>query len=124
MKAIKDLYTVTHALALAAVNANTTGAVIDFANCDENLIEFQFGTRTDGVTTPSLVDSPDGVTYTAVPATSIIGSLAPAATGVNQKISYDGPNRYVKPVLTVVGATTGVIAGVNVITKPRKMPAP
>lgn len=124
MKSIKDLYSVSHPLALAPVSATTTGSVIDFANIEQNLIEFQFGVRTDGQTVPSLVDSPDGVTFTAVPATSIIGTLSPAVSNVCQKISYDGPNRYVKPVLTSTGATTGVVAGVNVVAKPRRQPAP
>ena len=124
MKAIKDLYTLTHPLPLAPVNATVTGAVIDFAGIEENLIEFQFGVRTDGATTPSLTDSPDNVTYTPVPATSIVGALGAAVTSVNQKCSYIGANRYVKPVLTSVGATTGVVAGVNVVAKPRKQAAP
>lgn len=124
MKAIKDLYTVFHPLPLAPVSATTTSGVIDFANVEENLIEFQFGVRTDGVTVPSLVDSPDGVTFTAVPAIFVIGTLSPAVSGVSQKCSYDGPNRYVKAVLTSNGATTGVVAGVNVVVKPRKQPAP
>lgn len=124
MKAIKDLYTIFHPLPLAPVSATTTSAAIDFANVEENLIEFQFGLRTDGITVPSLVDSPDGVAYTAVPAIFVIGSLTPAASNVSQKCSYDGPNRFVKAVLTSTGATTGVVAGVNVVAKPRKQPAP
>ena len=123
MKAIKDLYTVSHPLALAPVSATTTSPVIDFANIEENLIEFQFGVRTDGVTVPSLVDSPDGITFSPV-TTTLIGTLSPAASNVNQKVSYEGPNRYVKAVLTSTGATTGVVAGVNVVAKPRKQPAP
>lgn len=124
MKAIKDLYTITHPLALAPVSATVTSTAIDFAGAEENLIEFQFGVRTDGATTPSLTDSPDNITYTAVPSTNIVGALSAAVSGVNQKCSYIGPSRYVKAVLTSVGATTGVVAGVNVVSKPRKQAAP
>ena len=104
--------------------ATTSSAAIDFQGAEENAIEFQVGVRTDGVTTPSLSDSPDGVTYTAVPAANIVGSLSPLASNVNQKVSYVGPYRWVKAVLTSAGATTGVVVGVNVITKPRRQPAP
>lgn len=125
MKAIAALYSAIASIPPKANLVTLNGNAIDFANTEENMIIFNPGVITDGVHTPSLQDSPDNVTWTNVLANYQIGVLAPLASNTVQKVAYIGPNRYVRPVITVTGApATGGVYSVNAMTKPRKQPAP
>lgn len=83
------------------------------------------GTITDGSHAVTLEDSPDSSVWTAVPAANIQGSLPTIVAADDDKvfeIGYIGNQRYLRPVITTTGATTGGIVGANVLlgfpTKP------
>ena len=89
--------------------ATTNGSTVDTAGFDSITFDFNFGVITDGTHTPSLQDSPDGATWTAVPAANLVGALANGVSNTIQKVGYIGPQPYVRAVTTVAGATTGGI---------------
>lgn len=88
---------------------------------------FEFGAWTDGTFTPSLEDSPDNSTYTAVTAGNLLGTLtavtSTAGQNAIQRAAYVGTQRYVKAIVTVSSATTGAIVGVTALGGyPRNLP--
>lgn len=126
MKALANIYTVTPSVPPIAVTSTKTGTAIDLANCIENVVLFNFGLWTDGTHTPSLTYSGTAGgagTYTACAAADIVGTASAvsstATAAAAQKLSYIGPYRYIKPLITVAGATTGAVASVQGITKLR-----
>lgn len=132
MKALTNIYSVQVGWAPVAVAATKTSSAIDFANAIENLIMIIPGLWTDGTSyTYSLTYSGTAGgagTYTAgVAGTDYVGTLAvvssTATSTTPQKIAYIGPYQYVKIVATVVGATTGAIAAVIALIRPRKQNA-
>lgn len=124
LRAIRDVYDVSQAIAPRAITATITGTAVDLANCNDCLIAVLPGVWTDGTHTPSLTDSDDNTTYAAVAAADLVGAFAAiTATGTAvQKVSYIGSKRYIKPVWTVATGTTGMLAAVEVLTKTRKQP--
>lgn len=101
------------------VTATITGAGADLAGYDGALIEFNFGAITDGTHTPSVEDSPDNSTWTAVDASLLVGSLTEVTSssggGAVQSVGYIGGQRYVRSVVTVAGATDGGIYGSTIV---------
>jgi hypothetical protein len=122
MKAIKDLYDISASLAPAARTASANGSAIDLANYLENMVVFAPGTITDGTHTPKLQESADNSSWSDVAAADQVGTLAALASNTIQKVSYIGRRRYIRAVVTVAGATTGGVYGVNVTLKGRKQP--
>ncbi len=125
-KAIVNLYTISVGWAPIAVTATKTGAAVDLANTNENVFLFEFGLWTDATLTPSLTYSGTAGgagTYTACAAADLVGTLvavsSTATAAAVQKVSYIGPYRYIKQLLTVGPSTTGAVAGAHAITKPR-----
>lgn len=103
-------------LAPAARTATANGAGIATADFNAIAFLFEFGTVTDGTHTPSLQDSPDNSTWTAVPASGLLDSqLAAVTSGAGngsstvQKVGYIGGQPYVRGIITVSGATTGAV---------------
>jgi hypothetical protein len=79
-----------------------------------------FGAWTDGTHTPKLQESDNGTSgWTDVAAIDLAGSFSPvsSAAGQNaaQRASYIGNKRYIRPVLTLAGATTGALSSVQVV---------
>jgi len=116
------LYAVMQSIAPAAHVATVTGAVVDLANANADMIEITAGTITDGTHTPTLqsgtlANGSDMANCTVGVDQTI--ALAALTTDSTQLTSYIGPNRYVRVVVTVAGATTGGVYGANVITKER-----
>jgi hypothetical protein len=124
MKAIKDIYSVVVSTEPGTHSTTQTGATIDLANQQENLISIIAGTVTDGTHTPSVNDSPDGTTWTAVDASFIVGAPVALTTDSVQKFSYIGAQRYLQTVVTVSGSPeTGAAYTVAALVKPRKLPS-
>ena len=98
-------------LAPAARTAAANGSIIDRQGFDGVYALLAFGTWTDGTHTPALLESADGVTFTAPAAADLLGSFAAvgSAAGNNtiQQVSYIGSARYLRLVVTVTGATAG-----------------
>lgn len=84
---------------------------------DAAVAELTFGAWTDGTHTPALQDSPDNSTWTAVSSTLTQGAFTAVSSSAGQnkvqKVGYLGLNPYVRVVVTVSGATTGAIYGLN-----------
>ncbi len=120
---IKQTQDVQNSLAPAARTASANGTGVDLANFASATVAFSVGTITDGTHTPSVEESDDNSTYTAVAAANLIGTLAALASNTNQRVGYRGSKRYVRAVTTVAGATTGgVYAGVVIRGDARKQP--
>lgn len=120
---IKQTQDVQNSLAPAARTASDNGTGIDLANFASATVAFVVGTITDGTHTPSVEESDDNSTFTAVAAADLIGTLAALASNTNQRVGYRGSKRYIRAVSTVAGATTGgVYAAVVIRGDGRKQP--
>ncbi len=103
-------------------NGTFTGTAVDLRGYDGAMITVSFGAYTDGTHTPSVVQSVDGVTFTAcvygtdLDATTNLAAVNSSA-GANtvQQIGYIGTQRYIAVVMTVSGATCGAASSGNVI---------
>lgn len=122
MRDLKDNLDVVQTIApLSAVRATgtATGAAVDLQGYDAAVAVFNAGAWTDGTHTPSLFDSPDGTTYTVVPASNLQGAFTPvtsaAGQSATQRVGYVGPNRYVKGMLVGAGITTGLPSDMSII---------
>lgn len=94
----------------AARTTTTTGTGVDLSGYGAALVVFQPGTITDYVHTPSVDESANNSDWTAVAAADLIGTPAVLATGVIQRVGYNGTKRYIRAVITVssTGSTGGV----------------
>lgn len=120
---IKQTQDVQNSLAPAARTASANGSGVDLANFASATVAFVVGTITDGTHTPSVEESDDDSTFTAVAAADLIGTLAALASNTNQRVGYRGSKRYLRAVSTVAGATTGgVYAAVVIRGDGRKQP--
>ena len=95
--------------------ATTNGSSADLRGFERAVVAFVVGTVTDGTHTPSVEESDDDSTFTAVAAADLLGTLANFASSTNQRVGYRGAKRYVRAKLTVSGATTGAEAAAVVI---------
>lgn len=99
----------------AAKTASASGTSSDLAGYNSLVYRWQVGTVTDGTHTPSLEESDDDSTYTAVAAADIQGTAAALVSNTAQTLGYLGAKRYVRPKTTVATATTGGVYGVTAI---------
>lgn len=119
---VRDLVSnvdVVQSLAPAARNATATGNSVDLRGYDSAMIMVSFGTWTDGTHTPSVQHSVDNVTFATVAASDLSGTLSAVSGGAGsnsvQRVGYIGERRYVRVVMTVSGATTGVVDAASVV---------
>ncbi|KXG44967.1 hypothetical protein U473_01630 [Tepidibacillus decaturensis] len=99
----------------AARTATANGTGVDLQGFDAATVVIQVGTITDGTHTPTIEESDDNVTFTAVDAADLIGTLSNLANSTNQRVGYIGTKRYIRVVSTVSGATTGGVYGALVV---------
>lgn len=119
----KTIQDAVNSLAPAARTATANGTGIDLANFASATLVFSVGVITDGTHTPKMQESDDNSTYADVAAADVIGTLAVLASNVNQRQGYRGAKRYIRPVSTVAGATTGgVYAAIVLRADGRKQP--
>ena len=97
------------ALVAATYTTTTTGDVIDTQEHKRGVFVITPGTRTDGTHTPSLLESDDNSTYSAVAAADITKALVAITSNTVQAFAYQGGKRYLKLLATVGGATTGAV---------------
>jgi hypothetical protein len=92
---------------------------VDLRGFEGAMIVVNYGTWTDGTHTPSLLESDDNTTYTAIAATDLQGSFTAltSATGNNttHRVGYIGMKRFIRPTMTVATATTGALSAISVI---------
>lgn len=112
----------------AARTASVNGTAIDLANYGSNTVIFAFGVVTDGTHVPKLQYlGDDGSTWYDVAVADQSGSLSQVTSSSGgsavQEVSYLGGSRYIRPVVSVTGATTGALSSaVAVLGKKRKQP--
>lgn len=116
MQDIRNTMDYVQSLAPAARIATVTaGAGVDTVNYSAVSVIFEMGAITDGTHTPSIQESDDNATFTNVAAAAQIGTLSAMAANTTQKVGYIGTKRYVRPVLTIAGATTGAVSSAIVV---------
>lgn len=116
MKDLKNNLVVVQSIAPAAAKtASVNGTGVDLQGFESALVSFEVGVITDGTHTPKVQESDDNSTYTDVAAKDLIGTLAALASSTPQSVSYIGSKRYIRPVSTVAGATSGGFYVANVI---------
>lgn len=118
----------SQSIAPKQVTTTQTGSAVDLQNRQGATVTFSIGAYTDGTHTPIVQDSPDNSTWTTVAAASLQGTLSVinSTSGQNttQHVGYLGDNRYVRPVIQVGSATTGMLADATVVGQlGRKLPA-
>lgn len=89
--------------------ATTNGSGVDLRDYDSAAVIFHFGAVTDGGWTPSIEESDDNSTFTAVDSSEIVGTLSEAVAASDntiQKASYIGSKRYIRAVVTESTAST------------------
>lgn len=108
----------------AAITATENGAGVDLSNFNSATVVFNVGTITDGTHTPSIEESDDNATFTAVDPSLLIGTLTALASNTVQSIGYIGTKRYIRAVSTVTGspATGGYYTAEVVRGNGRKQP--
>lgn len=103
------------------------GATVDMQNFESAVVVVVSGTITDGTHTPSMEDSPDDSTWTAVAAGDLIGSFTAIAAANDdeiQEVGYKGSERYIRAKVVTASATTGgLVAAAIVRGDPRTIPA-
>lgn len=120
-----SLIAVGASLAAAARTASANGTGVDLAGYGSAAVVFASGTITDGTHTPSLEESNDNSTFTAVAAADMTGTLAALASNTIQEVGYIGTKRYIRAVVTVSGSpsTGGVYNALVVRGNASKQPA-
>ena len=92
MTDLKQTTDVKNSLAPAARTATANGTGVDLANFASAEVAFVVGTITDGTHTPSVQESDDDSTYTAVAAADLIGTLAALASTPTSASAIVAPN--------------------------------
>lgn len=123
MEDLKNNADVAHSLAPAARIASANGAGVDLQGFESAMVVFYTGVVTDGTHTPSIEESDDNSTFTAVPAARQQGTLAVLAANVPQRVGYIGLKRYIRAVITAAGTTAGAVTSAFVVrADPRSAP--
>ncbi|MCH7944128.1 MAG: hypothetical protein IIB67_12995 [Proteobacteria bacterium] len=106
---LKSNIDIVTSLAPAARTATASGTGVDLRGYESAVATFVTGTVTDGTHTPSVEESDDDSTYTAVAAADLLGSLADLASDTVQRVGYRGGSRYIRAKITASGTTTGAL---------------
>lgn len=115
MRDIKNNISEATSLTPAARTATANGTGVDLKGYGAAEVLFVVGTITDGTHTPTVEESDDNTTYTAVAAANLDGTLAALATATNQVVGYKGSKRYIRATTTASGTTTGGVYAAVVI---------
>ncbi len=115
MRDLKNNIDEVTSIAPAAHAASVNGTGVDLKGFDGAVVSFVVGAITDGTHTPTVEESDDNITYTAVAAADLEGTLVDLTANTNQRVGYKGSKRYIRPVSTVAGATTGGVYAATVI---------
>ena len=113
-----------------AIGANGTTVGADFDTAAYLTVTFALmcTAYTDGTHTLTLDESDDDVTYTAVPAAKLIGSL-PAITSVTaaleviDTVGVFSNMRYIRPSIVSTGVTTGATVQIVQLAGLERMPS-
>ena len=109
-------------------NGTVNGTGVDLFDYGSAAILFEAGAWTDGTHTPSVEESDDNSTFTAVSAGNLHGSFT-ALSGSGQQnavqwVGYKGSKRYLRAKLVTGSATTGALSAMTIVKgHPRNAPA-
>lgn len=125
---VDDVKVVASLPPLATTDGTRTGTAVDLFGYRAAMVIVDVGARTDGTHTPSLLESDDNSSYTAVAAGNLQGSFtAIAGSGQQnavQQVGYIGTCRYLKAKIVTTGSTTGVVVGMHIVKAlPTNLPA-
>lgn len=124
MEDLKNNADVAHSLAPAARTVSANGTGVDLQGFESAMAVFYAGVVTDGTHTPTIEESDDNSTFTAVAAKYQQGTLAVLAANVPQRVGYIGLKRYIRAVITAAGTTTGAVTSAFVVrADPMSAPA-
>ncbi len=104
-----------------AVRATGTynGTGVDLMGYGSAALVVQFGAYTNGTHTPSLEHSDDNVSFAAVSAAELDGTLTAvsSAGGAStvQRVGYRGSKRYVRAVMVVAAGATGAASNALIV---------
>lgn len=113
---IKSLVAPSLSLAPKARTTSENGTGVDLRDYDAASVEFSCGVLTDGTHTPSVEESDDDSSYTAVATADLLGTLAALSSGSVQQVGYRGVKRYIRAVMTISGGPgTGAVSAANVL---------
>jgi hypothetical protein len=123
MRDLKSNLDLINSIVPAARNAGAAvnGTGVDLQGYGGALVVFTAGAVTDGTHTPKVQESDDNSSFSDVAAGDLYGTALVAMTANSiQRISYLGTKRYIRPVITTAGATTGALTSAAVV---RGLPA-
>ncbi len=112
MRDIKNNLSGVNSLVPATITASTNGSGVDLQGYDGAMVVFQAGTADTGnaneTYTPSLEESDDNSSFSAVAASDLEGTLANMTANSAQRAGYKGAKRYVRAVMTLGGTTPSI----------------
>jgi len=106
----------------AVRNAAVNGSGVDLKGYASAAVIFQVGTVTDGTHTPSVQESDDNSTFTAVAAGDLDGTLVNLVANSVQRVGYHGRRRYLRAQVTSSGATGAAYAAMVLRGHPGQSP--
>lgn len=119
---MKDLVShlkIVQSLAPAARTASANGATVDRRGFNSCVFKIEAGAYTDGTHTPKAQESDNGSDWTDVAAADLSGSFTAIAGSGQQNaiytVGYKGTRRYVRPVITAAGTSSGAVTSAAVI---------
>ncbi len=101
----------------AAKIATVNGSSVDLRGYDSAKVQFNTGIITDGSWLPSVDESDDDSTWTAVAAADLNGTALTALIATSpevnqsQNVRYVGAKRYIRPVYTLTATALPTVGG-------------
>lgn len=119
MRDLKNNLDGVNSLAPDTYTASSNGSGVDLQGYSGAMVVFHAGTADTGsgneTYTPSVEESDDNSTFTAVAASDLEGTLANLTANSVQRAGYKGSKRYVRAVLTLGGTTPSIDASALVV---------
>lgn len=113
---VREMAPVNSLVPAARTNGTANGTGADLAGYESATVLFPTGAVTDGTHTPKVQESDDNSIFTDVATADLVGTALVALTANSvQRIGYRGTKRYIRPVITTAGATTGAVCSAQVL---------
>ncbi len=119
MRDIKNNLDGANSIVPNSYTSSTNGSGVDLRGYDGAMVMFQAGAADTGsgneTYTPSVEESDDNSSFSAVAASDMEGALADMTANSIQRAGYKGAKRYVRAVLTLGGTTPSIDASALVV---------
>lgn len=123
MRDLKNNLSVSQSLAPASRTASANGTGVDLQGKGAAAVVFHPGAIASGTWTPSVEESDDNSSFSAVAAADLEGTLGNLAANTIQRVGYKGVKRYIRAVLTTASSPASSLVSAEVITEPLVKPA-